>query len=591
MSAAAPDLPPGTDLHRDAVHLCDRVWWVGHPQHDDGLQCHVYLIEQGDQSVLVDPGSSLTFRHSLRKIEQVVPFSSIRYFICHHQDPDIAGALPVIDQLVSRDDAVVVSHWRAKALLRHYGLQLPFWLVEDHEWRLELADRSLRFVFTPYAHFPGAFCSFDERNGILFSSDLFGGFTDEFALVAEDEGYFEALRPFHEHYMPSRDILEHAINQMEPLDIRLIAPQHGSIIPEQLVRPMMARLKRLECGLYLMAGGDTNIQRLSQLNQALRDFTETLVVSRDFQEVARRLLEIVQRLLPVRSLEFYASFEDGRALHLAPETRYRGVLTEPPVQVRHALSLGHERQDAGQGALVHTDGASGDGPGLLLPLRDTEAGAALGVALMPLTHPVEVTADIERMVEQMTRPLTVALEREVTYRSLDMERQRLYERSIRDPLTGLFNRFYMQDAVQRLLHLNDRDPQTAVALALLDIDHFKAVNDSFGHEAGDAVLRQIGALLKNNSRGADIPVRIGGEEFAVFLAGHSASGVDAFAERIRADAAAMELGRTLAGRRITVSVGTASRRPGEDLEGFMARADRALYAAKQAGRDQTRSGD
>ncbi len=133
---------------------------------------------------------------------------------------------------------------------------------------------------------------------MLFSSDIFGGLTPEFSLVARDESYFEAMRPFHEHYMPSRDILGYALRAIERHPVRMIAPQHGSIIPEHLVGSMIDKLKTLECGLYLIARGDTDIQRLSQLNQTLRDITQTMLVYRDFRDIAGSLLDITRRVLP-----------------------------------------------------------------------------------------------------------------------------------------------------------------------------------------------------------------------------------------------------------------------------------------------------
>jgi hypothetical protein len=90
-------------------------------------------------------------------------------------------------------------------------------------------------VFTPYLHFPGAFTTFDELTGTLFSSDLFGGFTNDDELVAADMSYFEDIRPFHEHYMPSREILAHGMEDLETLPLELIAPQHGKIIPKPLI--------------------------------------------------------------------------------------------------------------------------------------------------------------------------------------------------------------------------------------------------------------------------------------------------------------------------------------------------------------------
>ncbi len=120
-------------------------------------------------------------------------------------------------------------------------------------------------------------------------------------------------------------------------------------------------------------------------------------------------------------------------------------------------------------------------------------------------------------------PLQVAVEREVIYRQLDMERQRIYERSIRDPLTGLFTRIYMQEVVQRLFDIQDRSPGNWLAVLMLDIDHFKQINDSYGHNQGDVVLRRVAAEILDTARGSDIPVRLGGEEFAIFVVGDAVS--------------------------------------------------------------------
>ncbi|MCP5157900.1 MAG: diguanylate cyclase [Gammaproteobacteria bacterium] len=576
------------DTHH-AVQVADRVWWVGHRQEDDIFQCHVYLIEQGDQSVLLDPGSVLTFRHTLRKIEEIIPLSHIRYFVCHHQDPDITGALPLIDQIVSRDDAVLVTHWRTQMLVKHYGFRLPFWLVEEHEWKLPLADRTLDFVFTPYAHFPGAICTFDPVSQVLFSSDLFGGLTSEFSLVAKDEQYFEAMRPFHEHYMPSRDILGYALQAIERRPIRIIAPQHGSIIPEALVRFMIDKLKTLDCGLYLIARGDTDIRRLSQLNRMLRDITHTMLIYRDFQDIASNLLEIAQRILPATLLEFYARLDEQTVLHLSPESRYRGIEIEPPAAVARILDLDHKQWNelnvTGATAFILADD-SDDAPTLRLPLFSPAQGTVQAVAIIHLTEWVTSNDELRQVIEQMSVPLQVAVEREVIYRQLDMERQRIYERSIRDPLTGLFTRIYMQEVVQRLCDIQDRSPGNRVAVLMLDIDHFKSVNDTYGHNQGDVVLRRVAAEILRSTRGSDIPMRLGGEEFAIFVVGDAVAYAAQFAERLRMQVAAIRFEAPMTEQVVTVSIGVATRQPPETLLDLMQHADTALYAAKNSGRNQ-----
>jgi len=581
------------DLTRGPVEVAERVWWVGHVQENDQFQCHVYLLEQGDQSILFDPGSRLTFEHTLRKIEQVTAFSNIRYFVCHHQDPDIAGALPAVDALVDRPDAAVITHGRAYELLKHYALKMPFWLVDDHDWQLALEDRLLRFVFTPYAHFPGAFCTFDTRSRALFSSDLFGGFTEEFSLVARDEAHFEALRPFHEHYIPSREILGYALAQLERHPVRIILPQHGSIIPEHLVAFMFAKLKELECGLYLMTGKNSDVRRLSRLNQAQRDITQTMVRCRDLGEIAKRLLGIAQRVLPAQAIEFFSRTEEGTVLHFAPDNRYRGAVGAAPAPVGALMGIDRkawdriESGDFQQLALACEKGADAQ-PCILLPLFTADADRVQSVAVIRLSAAIPAGGDEAQMIEQMEIALQVAVERETIYRSLDLERERIYERSIRDPLTGLFTRRYMQDTVQRLFAIHDRDASAVVALAMLDIDHFKRINDTYGHIQGDLVLERVAATLQSNVRAGDLPVRLGGEEFGLFMVGDAARHIEPFAQRLRAHVEALVFAEPLDGLRVTVSIGIAVRREGEDLTQFMERADRALYEAKNNGRNQVR---
>ena len=107
--------------------------------------------------------------------------------------------------------------------------------MEEHGWRLPLGDdRVLEFQLTPYLHFPGAFVTYDSTSGILFSSDLFGGFVPcSDVLVSDDLPYIlEAARPFHQHCMPSTELLAAGLKRIQRRWPRIdrIAPQHGHII-------------------------------------------------------------------------------------------------------------------------------------------------------------------------------------------------------------------------------------------------------------------------------------------------------------------------------------------------------------------------
>jgi diguanylate cyclase (GGDEF)-like protein len=152
-----------------------------------------------------------------------------------------------------------------------------------------------------------------------------------------------------------------------------------------------------------------------------------------------------------------------------------------------------------------------------------------------------------------------------------------------DPLTGLLNRRgFDEQAVREFAHVG-RDG-VPIALATLDIDHFKRVNDEWGHMVGDRVLANLARILAGESRGIDVAARLGGEEFAVLMPGSDVAGAEAFVERVRAGL------ETSAGPdlpAVRISAGIVATSEPLDVQVMLERVDRALYAAKRGGRDQT----
>ncbi len=571
-----------------AIELAPRIWWVGHVQEGDPFQCHVYLIEQGDQSILIDPGSKLTFANTLRKINEVIPFTDIKYFVCQHQDPDITGAIQLIEQIVCRDDAVIVTHWRTKMLLKHYGFSIPFWLIEENDWQLQLDDRTLKFCFTPYAHFPGAFATFDPESGIMFSSDLFGGLTDEFSLFAKDESYLECMKPFHQHYIPSNDILQYVLSEIEQYPMKMIAPQHGSIIPQHLIAYMIDGLKSLDCGLYLLLRGTTDFKKLAKFNETLKNITKTMTVFRDFKEISEALFKLIQGEIPIQSLDFYVRDSDGDILYFGEKNHFRGhVVTDVPETVSRVFDV---KEYTMQGDSTYElkreefDGVICEC--LLIPLFLPDQGSAEAVILVMLDSDKNDQEKLRRVVEQMYVPLQVSIEREMIYRDMEKQREKIYQRSIRDPLTNLYTRIYMKDIVQKLLDQQDRNQSAKTVAIMLDIDHFKSINDTYGHNEGDNVLKGVASCILEQCREADIPIRLGGEEFVIFSQSDLA-GAYQFAERLRQHIEKLIWNEPVKGRTVTASFGIAARELNESLEKVIARADVALYEAKRTGRNRT----
>lgn len=178
------------------------------------------------------------------------------------------------------------------------------------------------------------------------------------------------------------------------------------------------------------------------------------------------------------------------------------------------------------------------------------------------------------------------LARDARIAVLETEARKLRRQATRDALTGLSTRRHMDDEAKRMLALHGRDPSHPVALILCDVDRLKTINDRYGHIAGDAALRRLGALIRRQTRRSDMCVRFGGDEFAIFIQGKSAANAPRLAERIRDDVASLRLPGRARARRVTVSFGVVRHRPGETFERLLARADRLLYRAKRRGRDR-----
>ncbi|MGG2055963.1 diguanylate cyclase [Lysinibacillus pakistanensis] len=156
----------------------------------------------------------------------------------------------------------------------------------------------------------------------------------------------------------------------------------------------------------------------------------------------------------------------------------------------------------------------------------------------------------------------------------------LIELSETDKLTGLKNRRYFQEKLEEQLSNNEKSA-SPFSLFILDIDHFKKVNDTFGHQVGDEVLAQLAQLLKNQARSLDIVARYGGEEFVVILPETDQNEAKAIAEQLRQ---AVEQAKWQTGR-ITVSVGIATAIKTDNETTILQRADKALYASKENGRN------
>ncbi len=538
----------------EPIEIAPCVWWVGVRLVKDHFQCHTYFIANGSDGVLIDPGSPLTIEGTLAKLRTITDLGTIRWLVCHHSDPDICAALPRLGDVLTHPDVHVVTEWRANALIRHYGHRFSTYLVEQHHWCLPLqADRRLEFQLTPYLHFPGAMVSFDTFSRTLFSSDLFGGFVpDSSVLESADAAYIiENARPFHQHYMPSRELLSAGLARIRCRWPRIerVAPQHGHIVAGSIVDEVFSALGAMDCGVYCLADADMDLKRLLRIAEARRRLSDALMHQSSPLGMVRAMGTILESSgqpgecelsvnMPIDGWTTWNAYADH------PELR------EPAADWHHICLLGY--------------------PAMVLALK--------GEGLQHQFDP-----DMERMLREFAESMRPWVDHLLEDQRKTLEVAALNVAALSDPLTGLGNRRALAEAKL----------PSSYSLIELDLDHFKQVNDSFGHDAGDQILMQLSRVLRESVREQDQTFRLGGEEFLVLLPEADQVTALLVAERIRLSVRQLALEGVAPDGRITVSLGvsTKSVQLSSDFSEVMDLADQALYAAKGAGRDRVCAAD
>jgi diguanylate cyclase (GGDEF)-like protein len=217
---------------------------------------------------------------------------------------------------------------------------------------------------------------------------------------------------------------------------------------------------------------------------------------------------------------------------------------------------------------------------LCIPLA--EQGESLGLFCLMS----DVTGTSEQQINRRNLALMLSESIKLSLFNLRLQ-EKLRNQATRDPLTGLFNRRYLDDSLDRELHRAQRK-QSPLSVVMLDLDHFKHFNDTFGHDAGDLLLRELGNVLSTSLRQGDISCRYGGEEFVLVFPDSSLADTQKRVEEIRILIKGLEIrhGERMLGP-ITVSAGVAAApEHGYTALELLKAADGALYAAKQSGRER-----
>lgn len=511
--------------------IADGIYWVGGSEQDGGLHCNPYLIVENDEAVLIDPGSVLDFEAVFENVCSLVPLENIKYCILHHQDPDFCSSVPLFEKKGA--NFKIVTHWRTQTLVKYYGVTSEYYIVNENDLKLTLkSGRTLGFVLTPYLHFPGAITTYDYKTKVLFSSDLFGAYSFEWNLYAQGD-YIEKMKTFHEHYMPSNSILRPVMEVLLGMDIDIIAPQHGSVIHENVVQYIKV-LRDLECGALL--------------DPVKKDLGK----SGGYMAVCTMVLK---RLATVFSKEEIMEVIGDMDLTVDDDQN----ITDYNYTGSVLWNLIFDKVMARKGLQWIM---------IIEPLVSTLSKE------YDIAMPNVFASNIKKVEEEAENLSQQNIMLEFANKRLESSLLESEYKLTRCPITGLYNfdffKSYLANEINSILA---DDSAQNPGLIIISLDNIEKIEYYYGSDEVDQILKNAVFLLDSLKDGNELFFRLQGAGFACYLPQTNKESCIAFAEKIRNQFAASA--KFI--EKITVSVGAVSLEEIKDKSVFGNNPDMALY--------------
>ena len=336
----------------------------------------------------------------------------------------------------------------------------------------------------------------------------------------------------------------------------------------------------------------SKLQELEQRNleiSILHEMGEMVQVCRNTEETYPVMSSYLRKFFPSDSGAIYLF--DNRIPHTKPIVTWGKPIVEKhaPFTKNDCWALRHGKpylvENSGNQILCAHVAETEDAGHLCIPM--IVQGEILGLFYLCFLQSLNETGGNQNQLERK-KNLAITISKQVTLAIANLQLQEnLRLQSVQDPLTGLFNRRHMEKYLERESHRAQRH-QTVLGIIMIDVDHFKKINDTYGHDAGDAVLKRLGSFLQHNVRIEDMACRYGGEEFIVILVD---TGLDAITNKMKmiCREVAGQLSVDYAGNtlNITVSAGAAAfPTHSSNIQEVLNLADSALYQAKREGRNR-----
>lgn len=455
------------------IPVADGLWWVGTQQTDQTLQCNPYLMLHGGSAILFDPGSVLDFAVVSEKVSSLIPIGKLDAIVCSHQDPDLCSSLPLFEK--AGFTGPYCCHQRTANIIEFYGIKRPFYHVDRHGYRFPLVDGSeIHFLPAPYLHFPGAIMSYLPEQKVLISGDLFGSIGTRWNLFAS-EGYEETMKTYHEAYMPAHDIMKPVMDQLSDYDIRIICPQHGSIINSE-VSKYIQTLRDLQCGVFL------------------NPVRKNLLMAGGYLTLCNQIVKRYEHLFSKKELQ--KSFANSPFTYSAKERKIvKTSLAEHDV-FNSFFNLIAEKNGMSWITVVAP----------MVELLSKEYAIPLPDLFRTL-----VFDSASHLASKDSELQTISLQKVNLEKRLHSLEESLY----RDPVTGLYNQNFHRRFAKEVMELL-ADEGKPFHFIMVSIDNLAQINLDFGSAEGDETMRRLAMMIGQHIEETSQAFRFTGAIFGIY---------------------------------------------------------------------------
>ncbi len=454
-------------------NLSNGIYLITNPESGDLLHCNTYLIVEDNQAVLIEPGSSLDFDFVFSEIKTIIDPLIIKYILVSHPDVDLSGSISLFEKVLN--PFAIICEWRSKEIIQFYGVKSDFYLIKNNNFTLKLSeDRTLYFIPAAFMHAPGAFVTYDSKARALFSGDIFGVYSKNWQVEA-DEAYIETMAMWHENYIPSSDFLRPLMKELSKMNLAMILPQHGSIIKDDLVEKSINFLFELD--FY------NSSFIINNVNKEGKDY--------NYENI---LIQIVIRLI---SLYDQKEVNDVFA-HTEIELSFN------PLSVKSKL----------------TDTKLWNG---FFDIIYQKKGDQWLNSIESIVNKVSRTYDLKtphvynsKLRELQEKQMEIYQENLTLKQKLNTifnQYEAIQEKEKKCPITGLYNK----EMFSKYLIENFDNLKESSAVFFIEIDQIEQINNRYSKKIGDDTIRMVSYLIMNNKQENELLFRGYGAGFLFII--------------------------------------------------------------------------